>query len=46
MAGAAASLPNGDLEFVSETISGEHGLHPDLDDGSEVFCDVLTTALT
>jgi hypothetical protein len=39
-------LPNGDLEFVSETVSGEHGPQPDLDSGFELFCDVLTPALT
>ena len=39
-------LPNGDLEFVSQTISGEHGPHPDLESGFEVFCNVLIPALT
>ena len=39
-------LPNGDLEFVSQTFSGEHGPHPDLESGFELFCDVLTPALT
>jgi hypothetical protein len=39
-------LPNGDLEFVSMTVSGEHGPQPDLDSGFELFCDVLTPALT
>jgi hypothetical protein len=39
-------LPNGDLEFISETVSGEHGPHPDLASGFELFCDVLTPALT
>lgn len=39
-------LPNGDFEFVSLTLSGEHGPHPDLDSGFELFCDVLTPALT
>ncbi len=39
-------LPNGDLQFVSETVSGEHGPHPDLDSGFALFCDVLIPALT
>jgi hypothetical protein len=39
-------LPNGDLKFVSVTVSGEHGPHPDLDSGFEVFCNVLIPALT
>jgi hypothetical protein len=39
-------LPNGDLKFVSQTVSGEHGPHPDLDSGFEVFCNVLVPALT
>ena len=39
-------LPNGELEFVSQTFSGEHGPHPDLESGFEVFCDVLIPALT
>jgi hypothetical protein len=39
-------LPNGDLQFVSETVSGEHGPHPDLDSGFELFCNVLIPALT
>jgi hypothetical protein len=38
-------LPNGDLEFVSQTFYGEHGPHPDLESGFELFCDVLTPAL-
>jgi hypothetical protein len=38
--------PNGDLTFVSQTISGEKGPHPDLDSGFEAFCDVLVPALT
>ena len=37
-------LPNGDFEFVSATVSGEHGPHPDL--GGGLFCDVITPALT
>jgi hypothetical protein len=37
---------NGDLTFVSQTISGEHGPHPDLDSDFEAFCDVLVPALT
>jgi len=39
-------LPNGDLKFVSQTVSGENGPHPDLDSGFEVFCNVLVPALT
>jgi hypothetical protein len=39
-------LSNGDLQFVSQTVSGEHGPHPDLDSGFEVFCNVLIPALT
>ena len=39
-------LPNGDLKFISQTVSGEHGPHPDLDSGFEVFCNVLVPALT
>jgi hypothetical protein len=39
-------LPNGDLEFVSQTVSGEHGPHPDLASDFELFCEVLVLALT
>ena len=39
-------LPNGDLEFISQTFSGEHGPHPILESGLELFCDVLIPALT
>jgi len=39
-------LDNGDLQFVSQTASGEHGPHPDLDSGFELFCNVLIPALT
>jgi hypothetical protein len=39
-------LPNGDLELISVTASGEHGPHPDLDSGFELFCNVLIPALT
>jgi hypothetical protein len=39
-------LRNGDLKFVSQTVSGEHGPHPDLGSGFEVFCNVLVPALT
>jgi hypothetical protein len=40
--------PLGDDEFelVSQTFSGEHGPHPDLESGFEVFCNVLVPALT
>ena len=33
-------------DFISQTISGEKGPHPDLDSGFEIFCDVLVPALT
>jgi hypothetical protein len=39
-------LPNGDLELISVTVSGEHGPHPDLDSGFALFCNVLIPALT
>jgi hypothetical protein len=39
-------LPNGDLQFVSQTVSGVHGPHPELDSGFELFCNVLIPALT
>jgi len=39
-------LPNGDLQFVSQSFSGLHGPHPDLESGFEVFCNVLVPALT
>jgi hypothetical protein len=39
-------LPNRDLQFVSQTVSGIHGPHPDLESGFEVFCNVLIPALT
>src|SRR5262252_689534 len=39
-------LPNGDLQFVSEIVSGVHGPHPELDSGMALFCDVLIPALT
>jgi len=39
-------LPNGGLKFVSQTVSREHGPHPDLDSGFKVFCNVLVPALT
>lgn len=38
--------PNGDLTFVSRTVSDEKGPHPDLDSGFEAFCNVLAPALT
>lgn len=37
---------NGDLTFVSQTASGEHGPHPDLASDFELFCDVLVPVLT
>jgi hypothetical protein len=39
-------LPDGDLQFVSQTVSGEHGPHPELDSDFELFCNVLIPALT
>lgn len=39
-------LPNGDLQFVSQTFSGLHGPHPDLESGFVLFCNVLIPALT
>jgi hypothetical protein len=39
-------LPNGEFEFVSQTFSGEHGPHPDLESDFELFCEVLVPALT
>jgi hypothetical protein len=39
-------LPNGDLQFVSQTFSGVHGPHPDLASGGELFCNVVIPALT
>jgi hypothetical protein len=39
-------LPNGDFQFVSMTVTGEHGPHPDLDSGFGLFCDVVIPALT
>jgi hypothetical protein len=45
---ATTVVPLGDdeFEFVSQTFSGEHGPHPDLESGFEVFCNVLIPALT
>jgi hypothetical protein len=37
---------DGSLTFVSQTVSGEHGPHPDLDSDFEAFCDVLVPVLT
>jgi hypothetical protein len=37
---------NGDLTFISQTVSGEHGPHPDLASDFELFCDVLVPVLT
>jgi hypothetical protein len=39
-------LGDDEFEFVSQTFSGEHGPHPDLESGGELFCDVLVPALT
>lgn len=38
--------PQGGFLFVSRTVSGEHGPHPDLDSGFAAFCDVIAPALT
>jgi len=37
---------NGDLVFVSQDVSGEHGPHPDLASDFELFCEVIVPALT
>jgi hypothetical protein len=39
-------LGGDEFDLVSQTFSGEHGPHPDLESGFEVFCDVLIPALT
>jgi hypothetical protein len=39
-------LGDDEFEFVSQTISGEHGPHPDLASDFELFCEVLVPALT
>jgi hypothetical protein len=39
-------LGDEEFEFVSQTFSGEHGPHPDLESGFELFCQVLVPALT
>jgi hypothetical protein len=39
-------LPNGEFEFVSQTFSGEHGPHPDLESDFELFCEVVVPVLT
>lgn len=38
--------PEGGFLFVSRTVSGEKGPHPDLDSGFAAFCDVVGPALT
>jgi hypothetical protein len=45
---ATTLLPLGDdeFEFVSQTFSGEHGPHPDLESDFELFCQVVVPALT
>jgi hypothetical protein len=40
------TLSSLDGDVVSQTFSGEHGPHPDLESGFEVFCNVLIPALT
>jgi hypothetical protein len=37
--------PDGELTFVSQSVSSEKGPHPDLDSGFEAFCDVIGPAL-
>jgi hypothetical protein len=39
-------LGEDEFEFVSQTFSGEHGPHPDLESDFELFCEVLVPALT
>jgi hypothetical protein len=39
-------VPGGEDQFVSMTVSGAHGPHPDLDSDFELFCNVLIPALT
>jgi len=39
-------LPDGSLQFVSQTVSGVHGPHPELASGGTLFCDVIIPALT
>jgi hypothetical protein len=46
LANTVRPLPNGEFEDVSLTVSGEHGLHRELDTGFELFCGVLVPALT
>jgi hypothetical protein len=38
--------PNGDFQFVSMTVSGENGPHPDLDSGFQLLCNLVIPALT
>ncbi len=33
-------------EFISQTVSGEKGPHPDLDSGFEIFCNILVPVLS
>ena len=33
-------------DFISQTVSGEKGPHPDLDSDFELFCDVVIPALS
>jgi hypothetical protein len=35
-----------EFELVSQTFFGEHGPHPDLESGFELFCEVVVPALT
>jgi len=39
-------VPGGEDQLVSQTASGQHGPHPDLDSDFELFCNVLIPALT
>ena len=38
--------PDDSLTFVSQTVSGEKGPHPDLDSGFEALCNIIVPALT
>jgi hypothetical protein len=39
-------LGDDDFEIVSQTFSGVHGPHPELESGFELFCNVIIPALT
>jgi hypothetical protein len=38
--------PDDSLTFVSQTVSGEKGPHPDLDSGFEALCDIVVPRLS